>query len=84
MKSLFLIPFSHLFQIRIIPAIKSKIPKAKNIKVRRGEIDALDRRSTSIKFKNIRRINPTNSKLVNIRKPPIATLSLAIFRIIIH
>jgi hypothetical protein len=71
----------HFFRRRIIPAMKSNIPIARNIIVNTDMVAGSAKTPTSIMFINIRKIVPVKIRLVTIRKPPMATLSLTRFRI---
>jgi hypothetical protein len=71
----------HLFRRRIIPAIKSNIPMARNISVNSDMVTWSAKTPTSIRFKKIRRTVPVKIMLLTRRKPPMATLSLTSFRI---
>jgi hypothetical protein len=71
----------HFLRRRIIPAAKSNIPMARNISVNTDMVAWSAKTPTSIMFSNIRKIVPVKIRLVTIRKPPMATLSLTIFRI---
>lgn len=71
----------HFFMRRIIPAMKSSIPMARNIIVNTAVVAGSEKTSTSIMFSNTRKIVPVKIRLVTIRKPPIARLSLTSFRI---
>ena len=70
----------HFLRRRIIPAAKSKIPMARNISVNRDVVTWSEKTPTSIMFSNIRKIVPVKIRLVTIRNPPMATLSLTSFR----
>ena len=61
--------------------MKSSIPMTKNIIVRTDVIAGSVKTSTLIMFNSNRKIIPVRIKLVTIRKPPMARLSLASFRI---
>jgi hypothetical protein len=71
----------HLLSRRIIPAIKSDIPMARNSNVKTAVLVWSEKTPTSIKFNTIRKTVPVKIRLVTIRKPPMATLSLTSFRI---
>jgi hypothetical protein len=71
----------HLFRRRIIPAIKSNIPMTRNISVNSDMFVWSAKTLTSIMFDKMRKTAPVKIMLVTIRKPPIAMLSLASFRI---
>jgi hypothetical protein len=71
----------HLFMRRITPATKSNIPIARNISVNIDVVTGSAKTPTSIMFNNIRKTVPVKIRLVTIRKPPMATLSLTRFRI---
>jgi hypothetical protein len=64
---------------RIIPAIKSKIPIAKNTKVNSDATLISEKTSASMIFIDIKKTVPVRIKLVTIRKPPTARLSLTSF-----
>ena len=72
---------SHFLRRRIIPAMKSNIPMVKNISVKTDVVTGSAKMPTSIMLSNIRKIAPVKIRLVTIRKPPMATLSLTSFRI---
>jgi hypothetical protein len=72
---------SHFFRRRIIAAMKSNIPMVKNISVKTDMVTGSAKTPTSIMLSNIRKIAPVKIRLVTIRKPPMATLSLTNFRI---
>jgi len=72
----------HFLRRRIIPAMKSNIPMARNISVNTDVVAGSAKTPTSIIFSNIRKIVPVKIRLVTIRKPPMATLSLTSFRIL--
>jgi hypothetical protein len=74
----------HFFIRRITPAIKSNIPMARNIIVSTDVIAGSSKISMLIMFSNNRKIVPVKIRLVTIRKPPIARLSLTSFRIEFH
>ena len=59
--------------------MKSKIPIARNIIVNTDEVAGFAKISVSIMFIDIRKIVPVKIRLVTIRKPPIAILSLTSF-----
>jgi hypothetical protein len=67
--------------MRIIIAMKSSTPIAKNIIVNTEVIAGSAKMSILIMFSNIRKIAPVKIRLVTIRKPPMARLSLTSFRI---
>ena len=63
----------HLFRRRIIPAVKSNIPIARNISVKRGMLASSMKILASIMFDKMKKTAPVKIRLVNIRKPPILT-----------
>ena len=71
----------HFFMMRIIPAMKSNIPIARNIMVNTEVVIGSAKTLMSIMFNNMRKIAPAKIRLVTIRKPPMARLSLTSFRI---
>ena len=73
--------YDHFLIMRIITAMKSRTPIAKNIIVNTEVIPGSAKTSISIMFSNIRKIAPVKIRLATIRKPPIARLSLTSFRI---
>ena len=73
--------YGHFFVMRSIPAMKSSTPMAENIIVNTDVVAGSAKMSISIMFSSIRKIIPVKIRLVTIRKPPIATLSLTSFRI---
>jgi hypothetical protein len=72
---------AHFFIRRSIPAMKSNIPMARNIIVNIDVVTGSAKTLASIMFSSIRKIAPVKIRLVTIRKPPMATLSLTSFRI---
>ena len=72
---------AHLFRRRIIPAMKSATPMARNINVNRDAVAWSAKTLTSIMFDKMRKTAPVKIRLVTIRKPPMAMLSLTSFRI---
>jgi len=71
----------HLFRRRIIPAMKSNSPMARNISVNSDILAWSAKTLTSIMFDKMRKTAPVKIMLVTIRKPPMAMLSLTSFRI---
>ena len=61
--------------------MKSDNPIARNINVNNEMLVCSVKMPTSITSNNIRKTVPVKNRLVTIRKPPIATLSLMSFRI---
>jgi hypothetical protein len=74
----------HFFMRRIIPAMKSSTPIAKNSIINIDVVAGFAKTLTSIMFSNIRKIVPVKIRLVTIRKPPMARLNLTSFRIQSH
>jgi hypothetical protein len=72
---------AYLFRRRIIPAMKSSIPMVRNISVNIDEVAWSAKTSTLIMFSKMRKIVPVRIRLVTIRKPPMATLSLTSLRV---
>jgi hypothetical protein len=71
----------HFFMMRSIPAMKSSMPMARNSMVNTEVVAGSAKTVTSIMFSKIRKIAPVKIRLVTIRKPPMARLSLTSFRI---
>jgi hypothetical protein len=72
---------THFLRRRIIPVMKSNIPMVKNISVNTDVVTGSAKTLASIMLSKIRKIAPVKIRLVTIRKPPMATLSLTSFRI---
>ncbi len=64
-----------------MPAVKSIIPMTRNISVNSDMLAWSAKTLTSMMFKNMRKTAPVKIRLVTIRKPPMAMLSLTTFRI---
>ncbi len=71
---------AHFFQ-RSTPAMKSNNPMARSISVNTDMIVGSTKTLTSIMFSKIKKTIPVKIRLVTIRKPPMARLSLTSFRI---
>jgi len=80
-RALFAFMVAHFFMRRRIPAMKSNIPMARNIIVNTDVVTGSAKTLMSIMFSSMRKIAPVRIRLVTIRKPPMARLSLTSFRI---
>lgn len=74
----------HFFMMRSIPAMKSSMPMARNSMVNTEVVAGSVKTVTSIMFSKIKKIAPVKIRLVTIRNPPMARLSLTILRIPVY